>query len=270
MSKITFFLLVAVGVGGGLGTFLIDTHYPPVQWNPLAVKDGWGARWISRTLTDQADDAYHGGAKHDVKFSPKTKMGMVVNELVENRGEAGRGGRQKSDEAAQESYSRAVRNWLKFARDVDPSNFNAFFIYYSWLIEGFSTVEVGVDSENEEVDFDQKLNVQNSGAIVPNRQDQDLREAEVAAGMFLKKAKLQNSLDCSNATVALWMKYELELKNFPERKNREGLAEVLRKMKSLRSLGEYLGVGKANSYDREQGQQYANALIHNIEELLGP
>lgn len=269
MSKPPYFLIALLGAGVFF-SMVIDTRNPPLKWNPLGLKDGWGARWISRLLTDQADDAYHGGAKHDIKFSPKTKIGRLIEKTVDTRGESGRTGRQRADEEAQLAYSLAVKNWLRFARDIDPSNFNSFFVYYNWLVEGFTGVEVGEDGgEKEGEDFGGELFEKKEDAVLGiGKRDRDLREALAAVDMFLQNVKLQNSLDCTNAAVALWMKYEAELSLSPKGKDRASLRETLAKMRTLEALGKRLGVGKANTYDVEQSDQYARALMKNISEFI--
>lgn len=265
MSKPPYFLIALLGAGVFF-SMVIDTRTPPRKWNPLGLKDGWGARWISRMLTDQADDAYHGGAKHDIKFSPKTKMGRWIEKTVDTRGESGREGRQRADEEAQLAYSLAVKNWLRFARDIDPSNFNSFFVYYNWLVEGFTGVEVG-DGDGEDLS-DELFEEKENPVLGIGKRDRDLREALEAADVFLQNVKLQNSLDCTNAAVALWMKYEAELSLFPKDKDRDSLKETLAKMRTLEALGKRLGVGKANAYDVEQSDQYARALMKNISEFI--
>lgn len=260
MNSAFYILLAAAGL---YGSSLIDTHYPPVRWNPLGLKGSWAARWLSRTLTDQADDAYHGGAKHDVKFSPVTPLGKLVERVVGGRGEDGRTGRQRSDEQAQLAYAQSVRNWLQFARDIDPSNFNSFFVYHNWLVEGFAEVEVGGNDGHSDEDP-----LPTSTKTVSGEDLQNLREAMDAVSVFLQNIRLHNSLDCTNAAIAVWMEYETETKLFPERKSKDRLKDVLRKMQTMVSLGDYLGRGRSNSYDFDQSRQYANAIIRSISDFL--
>lgn len=256
-------LLSIVGISAVTSLDILDTSK---DWNPLGLKGSWGARWLSRTLTDKADDAYHGGAKHDVKFSPKTGIGSIVNNLASSRGEEGRKGRQRSDDGAQEAYSLAVKKWLRFARDIDPSNFNAFFVYHNWLVEGFSTVEVGEDGHEENQPDDLKSN---GGAPMGGFQRiASLQEALEASDIFFMNLKLENKLDCSNACIGLWMRYETEIQLHPQKRSIDSLSEMLAKMKSLRALGEKLGEGVASPYDTNQSTQYANALIKNIGEFI--
>jgi hypothetical protein len=218
-------------------------------------------------LSDQGDDAYHGGAKHDVKFRPVTPLGLFVQGLTGARGEEGREGRQKYDDKAQMAYAKAVEKWLKFSFLIDPSNFNAFFIYYNYLVEDYASVEVsgengGHEGEDDLVDLVKRAQ---RDALVER---EDIKMAREVTKTYLKNTTLKNSLECYNAAVGVWMLFEVRT-SLGEIENRmDGLADVRRRMNTLISLGDERGLGRGHPEDTKQSRQYAQAILTRIGEIF--
>jgi hypothetical protein len=283
-----FFAFFAFLCGGAL--LFSGAKEENEMWNPLGIKGGWIARAVSRTLTEHADDAYHGGARHDIRFSPKTRLGQLMGGIVDQRGEGGREGRQRADDAAQRTYSEQVKAWLRFSRDIDPSNFNAFFVYYTWLSEGMNKVEVGEEEDDgdefggivEEVTKSTGTSLENrseaghddGGYLAKNNNGEAIVSAEnldevlEASKIYLKNTTLANSLECHNATIGIWMEYEARIKANPSQKTRSEIINTLIKMRAISALGDYLGEGRAHLEDVAQSRQYARALIKNIDSFI--
>jgi hypothetical protein len=250
----------------GLAGLIFIEQVDDSKWRgPAGVMDSHFSRMFSRMLSDQGDDAYHGGAKHDVKFRPVTPLGRFVQALTAARSEEGSEGRQKYDTRAQLAYSRAVEKWLRFAFLIDPSNFNAFFIYYNYLVEDYASVEVS-GADNVGVDEIQSVIDRSSSGRLGLRED--LKLAREATKKYLQSSSLRNPLECYNAAVGVWMLFEVRT-SLGEISNREeGLAEVRRKMHALMTLGDSLELGRGHPDDTSQSRQYAQAILTRVGEIF--
>jgi hypothetical protein len=251
---------------------LVLTDVPDGEkWRgPAGVVDSHLTRTLSRMLSDQADDAYHGGAKHDIKFRPFTPFGRFVQGFVGAREEEARKGRQKADSRAQRAYSQAVKKWLAFAFSIDPSNFNAFFIYYNYLAEDYADVEIsdGGEPEGGEVEDESQATARYAQRVGRQAGNDGLKEAKVATKAYLRNAKLNNSLECYNAAVGVWMLFDAKTALGEITDRRDGLVETRRKMQSLFSLGESRGAGRAHPKDVDGARQYARAILVRLAEAV--
>lgn len=243
-------------------------------FSPLGISGGPLSRLASRILTDNAEDAFHGGSRRDVKFRPRTALGKVVGKISEGRGGGGgAGGRVKSDKEAQATYSNAVKNWLRFAFMADPSNFNAFFIYYNYLVEDFKTIEVPVAGGEEHGEHEgHGENCRHPHDHPEGQHSGDIGglgfgEAAAAANLYLSSARLYNELECNNAAVGLWMLFEAGgVQGGTGRL--EALEKTRRGMGVLSRAGRERGRGNANLEDTKASRQYVEGLTAQIDRFL--
>lgn len=121
--------------------------------NPLALNGSGIGRAVSRWLTDQADIAFHSGAKsseaveEDVgpivkSFNP---LGAQVDRLA-NRLSLTYAARHSSGRISPAQARQSLQRtefWLRTAFELDPSNFRAYDAYYNFLTVDVRETEFG-------------------------------------------------------------------------------------------------------------------------------
>lgn len=224
----------------------------------LGVNGSPVARLVSRMVTERGDDAFHGGATHDIKFQPQTGAGKVVARVVGERGVSGVGGRNDGGESAKAAYSRDVGRWVAAARALDPGNFDALLTHCHYLLEGGFAVEVGgEDSDGEEYRGDQ-------GVQVSQKADNSQKVAD-AVREFLRTSPLNDKTAWYSAAAAVQMLHEVDPVHFGVRRSSQ-LIRLNSLMRMLIEGGDRCPVVWGGEDDVQASRQFAVALLHNLEE----
>lgn len=217
------------------------------------------ARLVSRMVTDRGDDALHGGATHDVRFSPQTAPGRIVAKVAGGRGELGAKNRRRGKGGVKEAYSKDVGRWVTVARDLDPGNFDALLAYCHYLHEGGFPVEVEGDFGGERA-----AGFPKNGDDPVSLEDRR-KNVALAVREFFKNSPLSDKSAWYSAAAAAQMLHEVDPAHFGLRRGSQ-MRRLRALMKMLVQGGDACGVTWGSEADAAAARQFAVALIHSLDE----
>jgi len=227
------------------------------------------ARLVSRLVTDRADDAFHGGATHDVRFRPATIPGEILLKIAISRGIQGAKERHQSTDQVKRSYSRDVGRWVKIARKLDPGNFDALLTDCNYIFEGGFDVELGDANGESEAGSPGGTQGEEKETRTISPSEVSKRKKNVAAAVreYLKKTPLTDKTAWYCAVAAAHMLHEVEPSHFGwRRKNQLLKLEGLGRM--LIFEGDKCGEVWGGEADMEASRQFARALQFNLSEVM--
>lgn len=257
MTRATKVFAAAAGlVGIGAAGWVAAELRPLPAYSFMGIQGSPAARILSRLIIDHADSAFHGGATHDVRFEPETGLGRMILAVSGGRGESGSGGRMRGESRGMDAYSQNVGKWVRFARHLDPGNFDALLTECHYITEGVFAVEV--ESEGSGGEMVEQKNIEEG------EKQSRKRQSAKAIHEFFAAARLSDKTSLYNAAVAVQMLNEVEPWKFGIRKEKR-MNKVLALVDLFLKIGDECKLVLGSTEDSEAAKKFAVAVRENIK-----
>lgn len=259
-TNLTHFFVFLLGAGGAI----FFQTVPREGYSFLGTAGSPMARLLSRLLTDKGDDAFHGGATHDVRFQPQTAAGSFVAKVARQRGVAGAAERQPTSAEVKSAYSQNVGKWVTMARKLDPGNFDALLTHCHYIFEGGFEVEVGDEEEHHH-----SVGKASSAPSLISESEMRGRKKAVARAVreYFQQAPMTDKAAWYSAAAAAHMLHEVEPAHY-------GIAREKRltKLKAVSKMfingGDACTVVWGGKDDAAAARQFAVGLAYSLDEVL--
>lgn len=256
--------ILAIGMcGSALGAAWLIAAFnlkPVPGYSFMGFSGSPAARIMSRLVIDHADSAFHGGATHDVRFNPETRLGRMILEVSQGRGEAGQ---PRGDTQGRDAYSRNVGKWVRISRGLDPGNFDALLTECHYLSEGSFAVDIEHDEE-ERVSENWSEVASGNG-----RGGEESKQKEIARAIrsFFKTAAFDDKASLYNAAIAVQMLSEVEPWAFGVRESQRS-NKVLSLVDLFIENGDRCSVTWGAPEDAKAARKFAVAVRETIRESM--